>query len=113
MSQHGTRDCRREGSADISFQLFNTIEGCVWVAMGVVCFILSRRVHRRYARISTVAGSLLVVFGFSDFCEVLFGSFFQPGMTWLFVWKIAGVTGLASIIVWYLLLRLRRGRPGQ
>ena len=103
----------REASADISFELFNTIEGCIWVAMGVVCFILSRRVHRRYARISNVAGVVLVVFGFSDFCEVLFGSFLQPGMTWLFVWKIVGVTGLTSVILWYLLLRLRGSPPGQ
>lgn len=78
--------------------------------MGIVSFILYRRVHRRYARISIVAGIVLVLFGFSDFCEVLFGSFLQPGMTWLFVWKIVGVIGLASIIVWYLLLRLRSSR---
>ena len=100
----------RGRSANISFQLFNTIEGCIWVAIGVVCFILFRRLHGQYARLSLVAGIVLVLFGFSDFCEVLFGSFLQPGMTWLFVWKIVGVTALASIIVWYVLLRLRRSR---
>ena len=111
-----SRHCRGPGpgrSSNISFQLFNIIEGCMWVAMGVVCLILFRRVHRRYAKISIVAGIVLILFGFSDFCEVLFGSFLQPGMIWLFVWKIVGVTGLASIILWYLLLRLRRSRPGQ
>ena len=97
----------------ISFQVFNTVEGCVWIAMGVVSFVLSRRVDRRYARISIVAGIVLVLFGFSDFCEVLFGSFLQPGMSWLFVWKIAGVTGLACVVAWYLVLRLRGGRPGE
>ena len=89
----------------ISFELFNTLEGCVWIAMGVVCFILSRKVHRPYAKLSGVAGIVLVLFGFSDFCEVLFGSFLQPGMTWLLVWKILGVGSLVFIIVWYLYLR--------
>jgi hypothetical protein len=60
-----------------------------------------------------VAGFVLVVFGFSDFAEVWFGSFLEPGMTWLFVWKIMGVASLASIILWYLLLRWRASSRGN
>lgn len=97
----------------MSFELFNTIEGCTWIAMGVVCFILVRRVDRRYAKISVVAGIVLVLFGFSDFAEVLFGSFLEPGMIWLFAWKIVGVASLASIILWYLLLRWHASSRGN
>ena len=81
--------------------------------MGIVCLVLSRRLRRPSARLSAVAGTVLVLFGFSDFCEVRFGSFLEPGMAWLFAWKIAGVTAFVALIAWYLILRWRTAPRGK
>ena len=92
---------------NLSSEQFNLIEGCFWISLGVVCIILYFKTKSLYKKLALFSAFILITFGVSDFVQVALGSFFEPGMYWLYIWKIANVIGLISIVGWYLILRLR------
>ncbi len=92
----------------LSYVAFNQIEGVLWIFLGLVALVLYRVIPREYKKLSIFSAGVLIMFGLSDFAEVRFGSFFEPGMWWLFVWKILGVVGLATTAIWYLALGVKK-----
>jgi len=94
--------------AHLSSEQFNFIEGCFWILLGLLCLYLYFKVAGKYKRISLFSSATLVTFGISDFMQVLYGSFFQPGMLWLYIWKAVDVIALVLVFVWYLVLRIKR-----
>lgn len=90
----------------LSFATFNTAEACFWIVIGISCFFVSQRAPKRYHRVSLCAGIIFVLFGISDVMEVIYGSFLEDGLLWLFAWKILSVIGILYVIGWYLYLRL-------
>lgn len=92
---------------NLSSELFNTIEGFFWIILGVVglwCYLKLEIKFKTWALFTAV---VLFTFGISDFVQVFYGSFFQPHLLWLFIWKIVDVVGLVVSIIWYILIRLR------
>jgi hypothetical protein len=87
---------------------FNLLEGLSWIGLGIISIILTKRVPKQYVRLALFSASVLVLFGISDFAEAKFGSFFEPGMIWLLVWKILCVVGLTVTIIWYLWIRIHK-----
>ena len=86
-------------------QIFNLVEGLMWIGIGVVLLWKSRSCER--ARSPTIlAGVTFILFGVSDFIEIRTGSWYQP--VWLLIWNVACVASLVSCLVWYLALRRRQ-----
>lgn len=90
------------------FSKFNLIEGTFWIFLSIAIFLFRKNLPKGYKRISFVAASTLCVFGLSDFAEARWGSFFEPGLEWLFVVKVVCVAILLAVTVWYLILRIRK-----
>ncbi len=86
---------------------FNATEGLFWCLLGIVTTVASTRTPSRYKPLAYYATTVLVAFGVSDFLQVLYGSFFEPGLEWLFVWKIVNGIALLGIFVWYFVIRLK------
>jgi hypothetical protein len=86
---------------------FNLFEGSFWIALGLLCFYLAKKVPEKFRTLAIFSACNLVLFGISDLVESQVGSFLESGMEWLYVWKILGVIGLVSSIVWYVVLRTR------
>lgn len=84
---------------------FNLIEGLFWIFLGILSFIAPRKfpAFRIWAIFS---GFTVLLFGISDFVEIQFGSFLEPNLWWLLVWKVLGVLGLIISVIWYLRLRI-------
>jgi hypothetical protein len=87
---------------------FNFLEGCFWVLLGLVSSWVCGRVSNEYKKLGYFSAFVLITFGISDFVQVLYGSFLQPHLWWLFAWKVISVIGLVAIVVWYLILRLAK-----
>lgn len=92
---------------NLSSEQFNFLEGCFWIILGLLPLFVSFVVNRSYKKLALFSSLILITFGISDFMQVHFGSFFQPGMEWLYFWKIIDVVGLVAAIIWYLFIRLR------
>lgn len=92
---------------DISSETFNLIEGFFWLFLGMVTFIVYLKIHEKFKTLALFSIIVLVTFGLSDFFQVFLGSFLQPHLWWLFLWKVIDVIGFVIIFVWYLVLRLR------
>jgi Ca2+/Na+ antiporter len=92
----------------LSSEHFNLAEGTFWIILGAMCLVAYFKVNSKYKKIALFSTFVLVTFGISDYAQVAFGSFFQPGMEWLYLWKIIDVVGLFVIVTWYLILRTRR-----
>lgn len=90
---------------DDSYAAFNLIEGLFWIILGLVAFGVSSRIPHELRRFAHVQAANLGVFGVSDIVEALAGSFFEPGMEWLFAWKAINVILLVAAIPWYLWIR--------
>ena len=84
---------------------FNSLEGLFWLTLGILTAVASAYVPLRYKALALFSTVTLVAFGMSDFLQVLYGSFFEPGLEWLLVWKISNAMGLMVIFVWYIILR--------
>jgi hypothetical protein len=91
----------------MSYEVFNILEGLWWIACGFVCVLLAQQ-SPLYNKCALSAGVLFILFGVSDFGEVLWGSFFEPGMEWLLVWKMVNVIGLLGVFGWYIAVRLSK-----
>jgi hypothetical protein len=90
-----------------SSEQFNLVEGFFWIilsALGLCCYI---KLGREFKRWSVFSAVVLFTFGISDFLQIIYGSFLQPHLLWLFIWKIIGVIGLVVSAVWYIFIRLR------
>lgn len=88
--------------------MFNYTEGAFWVAIGALIFLLCKKAPTKFFHLARYSSFVLVLFGLSDLVEARVGSFFEPGLLWLFVWKALGVVGLLAIIPWYLWLQLKK-----
>ena len=91
---------------NLTSETFNLIEGSFWIGLGIICLAAYLKIKGPYKPLSLFATFILITFGISDFIQVALGSFLQPGMSWLFVWKILDVIGLILVIIWYVCLRL-------
>ena len=92
---------------NLSSEMFNSIEGFFWIILGMVmrwCYLNLKSKFKTWALFSAV---VLFTFGISDFVQVLYGSFLQPHLLWLLIWKIINVAGLVLSIFWYILIRLK------
>ena len=85
----------------LSFETFNQIEGTFWILLGLAALISWIYLDNNYKKITLVSSIILILFGISDFMEVKFGSFLDPNLLWLLSWKVAGVTGLLLIGIWF------------
>lgn len=92
----------------ISADPFNSIEGCFWILLGVIPLLLYKRIPLQYKTFSISSSIVLITFGLSDFAQVIYGSFFQPGLEWLYFWKIVNVIGLIVLVIWYLYVRIAK-----
>lgn len=90
------------------FTKFNLIEGIFWIFLSSVSVVLSIKLDRRYRAISITFAVALFLFGISDFVESRLGSFLEPHLWWLYVWKIILAVMFLIIIVWYFKLRLSK-----
>lgn len=93
---------------NIEIDYFNLIEGIFWVGLGMVVLFIYSRLEKTYQVIALFAAFILVTFGISDFIQVAYGSFLVEGMEWLFIWKVIDVIGLCIVVLWYLILRIRK-----
>lgn len=93
---------------NVSSAQFNLYEGVFWVFLGLVALFTYAQVPRRYRMLCVFIAIVLITFGVSDFVQVLYGSFLQPQMWWLLIWKIVNVIGLVLCVVWYLFLRIAK-----
>jgi hypothetical protein len=84
---------------------FNSLEGLFWIVLGIFTMVTIAYVPLRYKPLALFSTVTLVAFGTSDFLQVFYGSFFEPGLEWLLVWKISNVMALVTIFVWYIILR--------
>ncbi len=91
----------------MSSEQFNSVEGIFWLVLGVTSFICAIYIHQRYKKLALFLGVVFSTFGASDFLQVAYGSFFQPGLGWLFLWKILDVIGMVCALFWYIRLRSR------
>lgn len=92
----------------MDYVTFNLWESLFWIVLGILSFFLTRKIPSQFKKLSIFSGCNLIFFGISDFIESQFGSFFEPGMMWLFAWKIIGVGGLLYTLGWYVRIRLRK-----
>ncbi len=92
----------------LSSEQFNFIEGLFWVALGLLVLFINDRYGKKYKKLGIFSSVVLITFGVSDFVQVLYGSFFQPSLWWLFLWKIVDVVGLIVMVFWYLFLRIAK-----
>ena len=89
---------------DLTYVAFNNIEAAFWVLIGLGSLLAGRRFTEfRFLSLFTTVN--LVLFGISDILEARLGSFFEPGMAWLFIWKGICVFGLVVSVLWYLNIR--------
>ena len=91
----------------LSSEQFNLYEGCFWIVVGVIPWVLYLYFGKKFQIFAIFTSGALVLFGISDFMQVLYGSFFQRELTWLLVWKVLNTMALVSSIVWYFVLRLK------
>ncbi len=84
---------------------FNFYEGLFWIILGLGCVALSRRINKKYKKLTFASGVLLILFGVSDFIELTIGGFLSSGQEWLYVWKVACVLGFITMLGWYFKLR--------
>lgn len=84
---------------------FNSLEGLFWFGLGILAAVAIAYVPLRYKPLALFSTVTLLAFGVSDFMQVLYGSFFKPGLEWLLVWKISNMIALIAIFVWYIILR--------
>lgn len=88
---------------DHTFCVFNTIEGVLWIAIGVG--FLAGALRKSKSRDLLLTSAILFLgFGASDFVETTTGAWYRPW--WLLVWKASTVVAL---VVMYVLYRRRRG----
>ncbi len=92
---------------NLSSEMFNSVEGLFWIILGVVGWWCNFKLERKFKMWALFSSMVLVTFGISDFVQVFYGSFFQPHLLWLLIWKVIGVAGLVVSIIWYILIRLR------
>ena len=90
----------------MDYYTFNIVEASFWVGLGMLAFVM-RNLNKKYGWFSLFTSIILVTFGLSDIAEVQYGSFLEPGMQWLFVWKIINIIGIVYIFGWYVFLRSR------
>lgn len=93
-----------------SYVAFNLIEGLFWIALGIALLGFYCRVDLYERRFVLVQGANLFLFGVSDIVEASIGSFFEPGLEWLFVWKALHVILLVVAIPWYVVIRFQHER---
>jgi len=82
-------------------QVFNLVEGCWWIGLGV--WVL-RSKNKFAGRVVVLLSAALVVFGISDYIEMFTGAWWRP--VWLFAVKAVCVT--VGIIISIHLYRERR-----
>ena len=80
--------------------LFNLIEGIWWIGLGV--WLMSIAAISKYYK--TVLAIILILFGISDFVEMVTGAWWQPW--WLLAWKALCIT--VGIILFILIFNERK-----
>ena len=80
-------------------ELFNLVEGFWWIGLGVwlMFFAAIRKCYK------TALASILILFGVSDFVEMVTGYWWLP--RWLLAWK--GLCLIVGIILVILILKQR------
>jgi uncharacterized membrane protein len=91
-----------------SFTRFNLYEGTFWIFLGIVSFMLKKKLPKKYSSITLVATWVFILFGISDYVEVQMGGFLYPTIYWLLAWKVACVVGMVFVVGWYFKLRLQK-----
>lgn len=91
----------------MNYATFNLVEGIFWIVLGLAILLVMRKFPIEFRRLSIFSIAVLILFGISDFVESQLGSFFEPGLLWLFAWKALCAIGLIVSVSWYLRIRLR------
>ena len=86
---------------------FNFLEGCFCLFLAALVVVAYFRAAALYRNLLLFAAVGLFLFGVSDFMQVLYGSFFEPGLWWLYVWKVVNLLWLVVVLPWYVVLRIR------
>lgn len=92
----------------MGFTTFNLIEGVFWITLGVASVIIYFVANAKYKKLALTAAAVLTLFGVSDFTEIMAEESFFDSISWLLLWKIAGVLGIIAVIAWYIKLRLSK-----
>ena len=85
-------------------QVFNLLEGLVWIGAGLYYLVRASRGSTPHPDLLRWAAITLLCFGPTDFIEIFTGSWFVP--TWLLAWNAACVISLICCLMVF--LRRRR-----
>lgn len=92
----------------MNYYTFNAIEALFWIALGLSGYALRNLANQKYRKLAIYALVVFITFGLSDITEILYGSFLEPGLLWLLVWKIINAAAVIYAIGWYISLRVRK-----
>ncbi len=92
----------------MDFYAFSVTEALFWIILSVTGYLLCNLEHQRYRQLAIYASIAFAAFGLSDVAEILHGSFLEPGLVWLFVWKIINIVAILFAFGWYMFLRGRQ-----
>lgn len=90
----------------MGFTTFNILEGLFWIILGFIAAAAYFKVDAKYKKLAFAATVVLILFGISDFVEIFIEKSFLDSILWLYIWKIAGVVGIAAVIIGYIKLRI-------
>ncbi|KKU04866.1 MAG: hypothetical protein UX07_C0025G0007 [Parcubacteria group bacterium GW2011_GWA2_45_30] len=90
----------------MNFTTFNLIEGVFWIALGTICATILFTAETRYKKLASASAAVFILFGLSDFVEIAVQDSFLDSLSWLLLWKIAGVVGIIAVIIGYIKLRI-------
>lgn len=89
----------------MSFEMFNAFEAIVWFCVAAAALILRNQTQGKFYPLAVYASIVFALFGLSDVVEIYSGSFLEPKVMWLLVWKIINTTAIVIGLVWYITLR--------
>jgi hypothetical protein len=92
----------------MSYYAFNFIEAIFWIILGLSAFASLYNAEKgRYRQLAVYTLGVFIAFGLSDLAETWYGSFLEPQLTWLLVWKILNVLAIFYGFYWYFRLKTR------
>ena len=90
----------------MSYYTLNFAEALFWIFLGLWGYVVISAKGVRFAKFATYSSWVLVAFGLSDLAEIFYGSFLEPNLFWLFLWKIVNVAAIIFALVGYIFLRV-------
>ena len=90
------------------FVRFNIYEGIFWIGLGNTALILYFSLREKYHTLALFSFFVFILFGVSDFLEILVGGIFEPHQRWLLALKGASIISMTAATIWYIKLRIQK-----